>query len=135
MLRVLSVSYARHSSSCIWCEHSLTGGKTQCDKQGDESIIKVSTEKYYAVYYDKTFYIGCALSLVSQEFVKSKFLHSVPDSKFAWPTKDDIDCVHKKFIFFGPLTLEGVGPFRVAELKSVQCTFKQIKTKGVKSSY
>ena len=59
---------------------------------------------YYAVYYTDpfTFYVGRAL-------------------------KVDLECIPRQFVFEGPVTLVGSGPFTVENLDEIQKKFEDIK--------
>jgi hypothetical protein len=82
----------------------------------------VRMEEYYAVDYIDKYYLGRAISMTNQ-LVKFKFLHSVGAKKFNWPKRDDLDEVHLSCIFFGPVTLENVGPFSVPQQQEIEKLF------------
>jgi len=71
----------------------------------------VALEQYYAVHYEKKYYIGRALSTSATNLVEVKFLHNAGADKFNWPKRDDIDKVHISSIFYGPVVLGQSGPF------------------------
>lgn len=79
-------------------------------------------DDYYAVYYDRAYYIGrvtdhCLCEVVDVPHVKFKFLHKdLAGNSFSWPRRDDIECVHPMWIFYGPVTITGHNPFKVADL-------------------
>ena len=73
----------------------------------------IALEEYYAVHYVKKYYIGHALSIISnRNYVKVKFLHSIGADKLNWPKRDDVDKVHTSCIFYGPVTLCSIWPIR-----------------------
>lgn len=79
-------------------------------------------DDYYAVYYDRAYYIGrvtdhCLCEVVDVPHVKFKFLHKdLAGNSFSWPRRDDIECVHPMWIFYRPVTITGHNPFKVADL-------------------
>lgn len=79
--------------------------------------------RYYAVDYINKFYIGRVLDEANQ-LVKFKFLHRSGAFVFDWPKTDDIERVHTSCIFFGPIDLQGCGPFRVPQLAIIEKTFR-----------
>jgi len=84
---------------------------------------------YYAVDYVDKFYIGRALEAHDNQFVEFKFLHKTGAVTFDWPRRDDVECIHSSCIFFGPIKLQGVGPFYVHKLSLIEKIFKNIKSK------
>lgn len=133
-VKVLGVNctlYAKHPRADVCNVHSFMECAQQNVNQRSgetENALAISKERYFAVYYDHTFYIGRALVLDSST-VTMKFLHSSFEKQFAWPSKDDVDSVKKVFIFYGPVTLEGIGPFRepLNELKDIQAAYKTMQ--------
>lgn len=89
--------------------------------------LKIECEKYYCVYYDTGWYIGRVLH-VEQYTCKMKFLCANLD-EFRWPKKDDVQEVDKKFIMYGPITLNGINPFTInKEVRTkIQREFKKLK--------
>jgi hypothetical protein len=86
-------------------------------------------ELYYAVDYIDKFYIGRLISL-ENGMLKFKFLHSsqiTGSIKFYWPRRDDIDTVNQYCCFYGPINLNGCGPFTVDNFKEVEKVFHFIK--------
>ncbi|XP_030753635.1 uncharacterized protein LOC115880545 [Sitophilus oryzae] len=75
------------------------------------NIESISLDSYYAVYYDIQWYLGLVINCKSEKF-KMKFLQQDKDI-FKWPKKDDIQEVHRRFIFHGPITLCGCDPFTI----------------------
>ncbi|RZF46861.1 hypothetical protein LSTR_LSTR008242 [Laodelphax striatellus] len=70
---------------------------------------EIEVEKYFAVYYEEQWYIGRVTNIKESTCV-IKFLK--PDLElFNWPNHDDIDEVEKSYIFYGPISLIGNGPF------------------------
>lgn len=84
---------------------------------------------YYAVDYVDKFYIGRALVEDANQFVKFKFLHKTGALTFDWPRRGDVECIHSSCIFFGPIKLQGFGPFYVRTLSLIEKTFKEVKSK------
>lgn len=72
-------------------------------------------------------YIGRVLR-VEQNTCKIKFLCANLD-EFKWPKKDDIQEVDKKFIMYGPISLNGINPFTInKEVRTeIQKKFKKLK--------
>ena len=62
--------------------------------------------------------------------VKITFLESTLDQKYDWPRRRDISCVATKFVFHGPLTIYGHGPFDMAatETSTVQKKYDQMRS-------
>ena len=74
--------------------------------------IPVQVESYYAVKYEKKYYIGRALAFEhSKDFVKFKFLHTLGADKFDLPKTDEIEVVHISRVFYGPVSLQDRCPF------------------------
>ncbi|XP_066584552.1 uncharacterized protein [Prorops nasuta] len=71
--------------------------------------LDVILKKYYAVFYDDTFYIGRVIDM-QDEKIKLKFLKLELDH-FEWPRDDDIAIVDKEFLFYGPIEILGSSPF------------------------
>ena len=61
--------------------------------------------------------------------VQMKFLNrNIVTNNFDWPrTRCNTKCVSRKFIFFGPVTLIGSGPFHVKGIKNITKTYAYIK--------
>lgn len=91
----------------------------------------VQTNAYYAVEYQKAYYFGRALgSPDGSDFIDFKFLHSTVSSGakvFDWPRRDDIDRVHSSNVFYGPVTIVGVGPFTLPQLGEVEQVYQWLK--------
>lgn len=82
-----------------------------------ETNITISVEKYYAAFYD-TWYLGRIVESLDDHIYKMKFLKSELD-QFVWPKKPDIQEINKKFIFYGPISLLGSGPFRLKRQEKI----------------
>ena len=94
--------------------------------------ICVEKEKYYAVDYDTSYYIGRALSY-QNDYVKFKFLHKIRGTdKFDWPGRDDINVVHESFVFYGPVLLQHSGPFVLPCLCKVEQVHAMLREKRKK---
>ena len=73
-------------------------------------------ESYVAVYYQQTYYVGRIINLDEEPSVfQCKFLRKTCGNKYVWPKTDDIEQISSKFIFAGPLTICGHGPFTFEE--------------------
>ena len=72
---------------------------------------------------------GLGNILTNQTF-KIKFLFQNLEV-FKWPRKDDIQEVEKKYIFYGPINMEGVNPLTISQSdrKLIINQFKNIKKK------
>ena len=91
----------------------------------------ITKDEYYAVYFDKTFYIGRVLNSPWLGKVSIKFLHSRGNQTYGWPGRDDICTVKEAFIFCGPLTLIGTGPFHVDNHDKILTLYKALKQKSL----
>jgi len=65
---------------------------------------------YYAVDYINQFYYGRVIS-INDNMVTVKFLHATSSSTFDWPRRDDVETLHASSVFYGPVEIEGNGPF------------------------
>jgi hypothetical protein len=88
---------------------------------------KVEKEKYYAVQFDQTFYIGRVLEVHDDDTVKVTYLHRVRGGckdgapRFTWPRRRDIEeNLNIGFIFYGPIELIGNDPFTVDNINMIQ---------------
>ncbi|KAJ8047450.1 hypothetical protein HOLleu_06447 [Holothuria leucospilota] len=93
--------------------------------------VRVEVEEYYAVYYDKEYYVGRVLE-AEGDFYKFKFMHRVRSSvvqEYDWPKRADIATVSGIYIIHGPLQLLGSGPFRVVNLEIVDSLYKSMKSR------
>lgn len=93
-------------------------------KQNKIKTFKVS---YCAVFYYSQFYVGRALRLESSFSIRFKFLHETFPGVFTWPFKDEIDVVDSKFVFHGPVALQGTCPFSLPEYSKVKQLYKSLK--------
>ena len=75
---------------------------------------------YVAVYYEKTYYIGRLLQKPQPTVLTCKFLHKGCGNTYMWPHMDDIETISSKFVFAGPLTILGHGPFTFSEQEDLQ---------------
>ncbi|KAF5278698.1 hypothetical protein FQR65_LT15586 [Abscondita terminalis] len=100
------------------------------EKDIDKTCIVVK-EKYYAVYYDTTWYIGRVVDIVDNSTSKIKFLIAELNN-FIWPKKEDLQLVENQYIFYGPLNLIGNGPF---ELKRYDRLIIEKKYKHLKKTF
>ena len=68
--------------------------------------IIVSRESYYAVFFDKTYYIGRVVNISWLGKSTLKCLHSCGNNSYNWPKRDDISTAEKSFIFMGLLKIK-----------------------------
>lgn len=87
----------------------------------------INEGKYYAVEYQKAFYFGRALKCQNNSLIKFKFLHSTGARVFDWPRRDDIDTCHKSCVFYGPVAIEGVGPFMLPQLTEAEHVYQHLR--------
>lgn len=66
-----------------------------------------------SVYYDTGWHVGRVLR-VKQNTWKIKFLCANLD-KFQWQKKDDIQEVDKRYVIYGPITLNGINSFTISK--------------------
>ena len=84
---------------------------------------------YYAVDYKRLYYFGRVIKFAGSQ-VTFKFLYSVSASSFDWPKRDDIYTCPQSSVFYGPVSIVGVGPFTIpqnAEVGVVHRCFKKSK--------
>ncbi|KAF5302422.1 hypothetical protein FQR65_LT08510 [Abscondita terminalis] len=93
-----------------------------------EKFVDVKLENYYAVFYDDSWYIGRVIEILDKSTSKVKFLKENL-RQFIWPKRDDIQEVRNEYIYYGPIILQGTGPFTLTELlrTSIVNGFKEIK--------
>lgn len=96
-------------------------------EQIKEKKIDITFESYFAVYYDKNWYVGRVTGKEREKFV-IKFLKQNLQ-KYMWPKIEDIQSVDKKFIFYGPIKLLGNGPFTISriDLININKIYKDMK--------
>ena len=51
--------------------------------------------------------------------------------RFDWPRRDDIDKVHATCVFYGPVWLQGNGPFENPNLEELETVFQAFKSRVV----
>ena len=90
----------------------------------------IQVEQYYAVYYTDppSYYIGRVVKL-SPDHAEMQFLkQDRRTNTFAWPRKaTKAEDVLTQFIFSGPITLKGTGPFYVESLPDIVKRFNKLK--------
>lgn len=98
----------------------------QTSSEEENSYFKIELEKYYAVFYDEDWFIGRVLNV--EEKVKVKFLVKDLD-QYVWPKREDVQYVDARFIFHGPVSLEGNCPFAIkrSEKSIIIQKYKKIK--------
>jgi len=83
-----------------------------------DETINLIVEQYYVVIYDTNWYIGRIISVglraepQNKNFYQIKFLKEDLNT-YIWPKTADIQDVNKKFIIYGPISLQGSGPFSI----------------------
>ena len=82
--------------------------------------------RYYAVDYKRLFYFGRVIKCGGPQ-VTFKFLYSVSASSFDWPKRDDIYTCPQSSVFYGPVTIVGVGPFTVPQHAEVGLVHRYFK--------
>lgn len=123
------IGHATHSNSVSFTDHyfKLIDGEKADSPMKEDGMVVPEREKYYAVFYDDRYYIGRVLDIASDSDVKMKFLSEQLGDTFSWPRKDDISVINKRFIFYGPLTLEGMGPFNIKDIDKIKNGYKNMK--------
>ena len=58
-------------------------------------------------------------------FLKRHYMNT--RNTFSWPNKRTIECVPIACIFYGPITLQGAGPFVVPDFTQIENKFGEIK--------
>ena len=89
----------------------------------------IKKEHYYAVDYLDRFYYGRVLA-INENAITFKFLHSTQDKgtvSFNWPRHDDIDTVYSVCVFYGPVTLKGLGPFTIEKHEKIKRLFTKLR--------
>lgn len=90
----------------------------------------IQVEQYYAVYYTDppSYYIGRVLKL-HEENADMKFLEQdLVTNTFSWPKRRaQVESVPKHFLFSGPVSLQGSGPFHVPALQVIKKKFNALK--------
>ncbi|CAH1115887.1 unnamed protein product [Psylliodes chrysocephalus] len=93
------------------------------------TVNLIETDKYYAIYYDDSWYIGKIIETRNDDLYRIKILKE-DLGHYYWPNKDDIQTVKKEFILFGPITLLGFKPFSISretkeEIKKIYKEYKR----------
>lgn len=85
-------------------------------------------EMYYGVYYDLDWYVGRVIDFPDEGLSKVKFLKKVLNN-FNWPEHEDIQTVQNKYIFFGPIKLDGNGPFTISrgQINKIRLVYAKVK--------
>ena len=141
LYNIQEISDEDMASSSSSDEEGITVAKEpiQNDKKQCENIQNPWLEKYYmqciTVYTDPfTFYVGralkvdCSCTAYPYVHLQMKFLkQDLITRKFNWPRGSDLECIPRQFVFEGPVTLVGSGPFTVENLDEIQKKFEDIK--------
>lgn len=120
----------KEKKSDLDCEINVNRVISKKNKKGIEGDI-IELERYYCVFYDTYsnlhWYVGRVIGKCEEKY-KIKFLKEELNY-LVWPKTDDIQMLEKKFIFYGPLQLQGMGPFhlRREDIVHIKNTFKKIK--------
>lgn len=89
------------------------------DEHGESAEqVSLEAEKYFAVYYDISWYLGRIISL-NEDTCVVKFLKENLE-KFDWPAHEDKQVLKKQYVFYGPIQLIGSGPFTLKRADYVQ---------------
>ena len=91
-----------------------------------DELQPVQEDEYYVVEYQKAFYIGRILRNKNATLT-IRFMHSVGAKVFDWPKRDNIDDCSPSWLIFGPLQIQGSGPFWFLQLDEVQHVYQYIK--------
>ena len=92
----------------------------------EDKLQPIQEGEYYAVEYQKAFYIGRVLRNKNATLT-IKFLHSVGVKVFDRPKCDDIDDYSPSWLIFGSLQIQGSGPLQFPQLEEVQHVYQYIK--------
>lgn len=86
-------------------------------------------EKYYAIYYDISWYLGRVIDFPDEGETKVKFLKMGLGDAYDWPKDDDIQIIKNNFLFYGPINLIGNGPFYIDDKcrRRISNKYKQLK--------
>lgn len=96
-----------------------TFSNTSTDSQSHNvDLLEPKLEKYYAVLYDHQRYIGRVLEKTKEDHFRLKFLKAELEC-FIWPKTEDVEIVHLKYIFYGPINLVGNSPFSISRSDSM----------------
>lgn len=101
----------------------LHGGKIQ----GFDELPTPQEETYYAVEYQKSFYIGRVLQRSDDSHAMYKFLHKCSSQMFDWPKRDDIETCHDSCVFYGPVSVVGNAPFTSPQLMEIDQVFNWLR--------
>ena len=95
--------------------------------RGFEELSSVQEGKYYAIEYQKSFYIGRAVNTYDGLHTAYKFLHTSGAKVFDWPKRDDVDRCHDSCVFYGPVSIVGNGPFTTPQLPEIEQVFSWLR--------
>lgn len=94
-------------------------------------IKKITCDKFFAVYYESSYYIGKVLKIYKEnekiEHLDMKFLKWYGDNKFWWPATPDIEKVPVAFIFYGPVQTDSVDPFKISSKDEIADLYRVFK--------
>ncbi|CAG9814589.1 unnamed protein product [Phaedon cochleariae] len=91
----------------------LTADRAADETRSSPDRVVLTEEKYYAVYYDNQFYLGRILKIFNDSnWCTVKFLQKNLEA-YIWPKKDDIQDIETNFVIYGPIDLNGIGPFQL----------------------
>lgn len=106
----------------------LSSSDESLPEEIEPTNIDPRLEMYYAVYYDLDWYVGRVVDFPDEGLCKVKFLQKVLNN-FKWPVHDDIQTVSNKFLFYGPINLDGNGPFTISrgQLNKIKLVYNKVK--------
>ncbi|XP_014677479.1 PREDICTED: uncharacterized protein LOC106817333 [Priapulus caudatus] len=98
----------------------------------ESTVVTIEKDSYYSVFYEDPpkYYVervlgSCSCSAVSGDHFRMRFLKcDALTGKFSWPCSDDIECLASLWMFAGPLTLDGHGPFTIDEIDIIEEKFQ-----------
>ena len=129
-----ALQYSAHSESDLMSTHTFKLVETLVPTQKEYNLpdnVNICKESYYAVFFDKTYYIGRVVNVPWLGKVTLKFLHSCGINSYNWSKRDDIITVKESYIFMGPLKLIGNGPFSIEKYEELLSRYQQLKSKVV----
>ncbi|XP_046667355.1 uncharacterized protein LOC124359039 [Homalodisca vitripennis] len=101
------------SGESDWVESSEEDDNFDRPNLSKQVKICPMLEKYYAVFYDISWYLGRVVDFPDEGFSKIKFLKEGLGDSYEWPKHDDVQVIENKYLFYGPVPLIGNGPFLI----------------------
>jgi len=126
---VLDINQTKITNFVEICER-IKQHVNECEEISQEFVSNLrllDEKKYYAVYYNNTFYIERVMEIFENS-TKIKFLKSELDV-YKWLKETDIQIVQNEYLFFGPVTLIENEPFYLNghEKILVEKRYKELK--------